>query len=145
MKKRNKVLIVTLCTILISIILVVIAMMINPLLRTEASIRRHLLSMMPNGTSMEDVIRTAENNERWTIRAVHDDAGLVLHPTTLIPLNDVLPTERTKDEHIIGTQSIRVSLGNYRFITTVFVVAHFAFDENGELIEIIIHKYLDLI
>ena len=119
-------------------------MMINPLLRTEASIRRHLLSMMPVGTSMEEVIRTVENNESWMIRVVRDNVGVVLDPKIHVPTN-MHPTERTKDEHIIGNKSIIAHLGTYSVIVRIDVVAFFAFNEDGELIEILIKKYYDWI
>ena len=60
-------------------------MMVNPLLRTEAGIRRYLLNTIPIGTSMEGVINVIENHDGWAIRTRNENFGVVLYPGLLFP------------------------------------------------------------
>ena len=128
-------------TILTIIFLVVISMIINPIRRTNSGIHRYLLRIIPIGTSMEDVIRVAEENDMWTIRYIRENFGVVLHSTSSTPTGG-LPNPRFP---IVGDQHIRVHLGTYNIIIRVDVEAFFAFNENGELIEIFVRKFRDLL
>ena len=142
MKKRSKVFRIVFY-ILIIIFFVVMALIINPLLRTEAGIRRYLLRATPIGTSMEEIIRVADDNARWTIRSIRGNAGVTLHPT--IPS---LPTRNEPGDRgfsVVGEQSVRIHLGTFQLIVRFDVTAFYAFDENGELIEIFVRREFDVI
>ena len=113
-------------------------MLINPLLRTEAGIRRYVLRNIPIGSSMEyslDVI----NYKMWDLRIINENWGVVLHPTLNFPMRKT-PSNRFP---VIGEQHIRVHLGGYFFILRADVTAYFAFDENGKLIDVFIRKEWD--
>ena len=114
----------------------------NPILRTQAGIRRHLLRAMPIGTSFDEVIyHIEEYNSDWVIRSRARTMGVVLHPSLGIPMRS-MPADRFPT---VGEQSIQVHLGAYRIITRIYVTAWFAFDENGSLIEVFVRREFDLI
>jgi len=121
--------------------MVVIAVVTNPLMRTEASIRRHLLNIMPVGTSFDDVIDIVESNDNWTIRGRSGSSGVVLHPTLSIPMSG-MPTDRFP---VVGEQHIQIHLGMHNFVLRSDVTAYIAFDENGKLIEIFVRRDRDVI
>ena len=146
MKKRNKILIRFLMILGIITLMVVIALIRNPLLRTEEGIRNYLLRITPIGTSMEEVIGVIDNHEKWSIRFISEDSGVSLHPT-VIPESSSrgLYNNPLFPNNIIGERSLRVYLGNYSLITRVYVDAFYAFDEDGKLIEILVWKVWDLL
>lgn len=141
-RKRTKILLGSFIAVIIVILVVVMAMIINPLLRTEAGIRRHLLRIAPIGMSMEDVIRIADNNRNWNTIRICEDAGVILHPSLLIPMR-MSPSDPRFP--VVGEKSVRVHLGTTRIILRADVTAFFAFDENGELIEILVRREYDVI
>ena len=141
MKKRSKVFRIVFY-ILIIIFLVVMALIINPILRTEASIRRQLLRITPIGTSMEEVISIADDNARWTIDNIREDGGVSLLSGTRVPTRRAPGDPRFS---VIGEQSVRIHLGTFQFIIRFDVTAFYAFDENGELIEILVRREFDVI
>jgi len=126
---------------IIIIILVVLSLLLNPLLRTNEGLRRHLLQKTPAGTSMEDVVDSINNNSSWTIR--HRGGGIVYC------LKDQIPTRFSNgnilDSTIVGEHSIEVRLGIYRIPIKVYVTAFYAFDENGKLIDILVLREYDII
>ena len=102
-----------------------------PLMNTEAGIRRHLLRITPIGTSVEDVISVLERRRGWGwVIGAKRNQGVVLDRG--IPLGGALSAATT----VVGEQSIRVYLGR----AVAYVGAFYAFDENGELIEIFVRK-----
>jgi hypothetical protein len=139
MKKRKKVLLISFITILA---LVMVSMMTNPLLRTDKSIRRYLLQITPIGTSMEDVVHAVSDRSNWTIRHIADRHGVGFDPRW--PTVPTLSWLR-EDHIVVGEKSIRIHLGSYRFIMGVDVSGYYAFDENGELMDIFIDRVYDVI
>ena len=125
---------------LFTIAMVVVGLILNPLLRTEAGVRRCLINIMPIGSSMEDVTFAVAANDSWTIRSM--GAGISLHPQRLTPTRGVGGDSRFP---VVGSRSVEVHLGTYRHITRVDVTAFFAFDGNGDLIEIFVVKDFDLL
>ena len=138
----KKCFLITLYVIFIIILMVVVAFIANPLLRTEAGIRRQLLRNIPIGTSMEDVIRIADENANWIINVKDEHIGIVLHPTLFFPMRNM---PRDRGFPVVGERSVRVHLGTYHIIIRVDVSAYFAFDEESKLIEIFVRKQYDLI
>lgn len=136
----------TIYIILAVTILIVMTPIINPIRRTDGMVRRYLLNFMPIGTSMENVIRIAEDKNRWMIRVVNDDFGVVIGTRHMNPLRGVSP-DTGREIIVIGQRAVEVHLGTYKalgFVRTD-VTAFFAFDENGELIDIFIRREYDLI
>ena len=140
MKKRSKVILIMFAVVFASIILVVIALSINPLLRTEVGIRRHLLRSTPIGTSIEDVLQIFGIDDT-EIRS----HGVVLHNTLRIPLRSVFPNDVNDPSRVLGNSHIWKNLGSYQLIVRIDVEAVFVFDENGHLMEVFVRKGRDLI
>lgn len=126
--------------------MVVIALIFNPLIRTPEGIRRHLLRTTPIGTSMEDVVLIADeiSNSSCPNRIRIRDHGVVLHPRDPLRPTNFLPADLIGST-VSGDQSVRIHLGHYRIIFRIDVVAFYAFDEDGKLIEIFISKEWDLL
>ena len=103
-------------------------------MRSSESIRRNLLRITPIGSSMEDVIRIAYENDDWTIRRVSEDYGVFFWPNSSRP-SSCIPGENCT---IVGDQSIQIYLGHTTF--GVYVSAFYSFDENGVLIDIFIRR-----
>jgi len=120
-------------------LLVMTAMVMNPLLRTESSIRNNLLRITPIGTNRNEVATAINDVEGWSIRGFF--GPVVLHPTLLTPTRSGQHDDRFPS---VGVRSIEAHLGTYRLIIRVDVSAFFAFDENDELIEIFVRKQYDL-
>ena len=143
MKDSEKTLLIILTIFrMIIILMVVTALINNPILlfRTDEGIRRHLLRVTPIGTSMEDVIRIFDDN----IRFINKDLGVALMPTST---QRPSPTEIGYYDPrfpIVGEQSIRIRLGTLNFILSWYIEAFYAFDSDGNLIEIFTRRLLAL-
>ena len=138
MSKRKKVVCIT---VLILIAMIGVSMFFNPLLlRTQRGIHRQLLRLTPLGTSVEEVIYIADNNPNWEVGTLWEDRG-ILHSLVWHAYSYNSPPF----PEYIGEQYVRIHLGSYYFITRVGVVAHYVFDENGELIDIFVRKHIDLL
>ena len=135
-KKNHKIFYI----ILAIIILVVLAPIINPIRRTDEALRRYLLEITPIGTSVEEVISIVSDRKRWTI-AEKQDFGVVFLAGDMSPHRGG-PSEGRR---VIGQQAVWVDLGTYYGIFEVYVSAFFAFDENGELIDIFIRRERDVL
>lgn len=106
--------------------------MMNPLVKSEEMISENILSQLPLGTHMNDVLQFAKNKRKWEIRWVDHENGFV--------------HQRKKDE-IIGEKSIRISLGDYYIMSELYfetnVTVLFGFNEQSELIDIWVWKTTD--
>ena len=104
--------------------------MSNPLRRTPETIRERLLQSMPVGTSKEEVLEVIRENE-WELIHANDNGGVAM-------ANIV---EGGSWEESIGEQSIRAILGRYGIRPVRYLVeAWWAFDENGELIDVFVRR-----
>lgn len=105
----------------------------NPLFRSEEVIGERLLTQTPLGTSMDDVIQFLNLQKDWEIRNINYESGYLDRGLL-----------RNK---IIGTKSIRVSLGDYRAITSYYletnVTVFYGFNDDKELIDIWVWKTTD--
>jgi len=128
--------------ILIITISVGVAMIFNPVSRTNEGVRRYLLRKIPIGTNMETIMNMVDENDDWRIVFSREDSGLVLSLPSLTPTQ--LPAQTIRDDRftVIGYNSMQVYIGRAFLISDVS--AFFAFDENGELIEIFVHRSLAL-
>jgi len=106
---------------------------INPIRKTDKALRRYLLNITPIGVSVEDVMRIAEDKNRWVIRVVNEDFGVVIGTRHMDPLRGVSP-DTDRDIIVIGQHAVEVHLGTYYALGVVRtdVTVFFAFDENEE-------------
>ncbi|MCL2354680.1 MAG: hypothetical protein FWC68_02130 [Oscillospiraceae bacterium] len=120
--------------------------LLNPLRRSEERIREDVLLFTPVGSSMEKVIEAIENNRRWTNEHVIYDRGYAImragsegehtYFSTIYYAEGSRPFVRT-----VGVETIRLNIGSYTDPSaTTVVLVHWAFGENGELIDIAVRK-----
>ena len=120
----------------------------NPLRQSHEQIREEILELTPIGTSMDDVFRVVESNEKWKIDEYRNQNQGYLVPATV------------STSEPIGEKSVKANIGVYsgefRFNTdpinafwfaifTTGVNVYWAFDENSKLIEVFVHKETDVI
>lgn len=122
---------------------ILILAVINPLFRTENGIRRYLLRITPIGTSMEDVIRIANDNDRWEVKYTDMNYGFTLYPNSSFP-SRAHPRTSPRST-VIGEKSMRVHLGTFDMIIRFDVTAWYAFDADGKLIEIRVRREFDVL
>ena len=142
MRQRYKVFIIIFSVLSIITLMVVVLMMINPIYRSETSIRRYLLNITPIGTYMTDTITILEKNG-WGIRTISHTQGVVFSRNSSRPISFVDVNERPGFTDV-GKRSLSMHMGNGRFIIFDFaVLAFYAFDEENRLIEIFVWKMYD--
>ena len=123
---------------------IAISILSNPIRRTENSIRNYLLQMTPVGTSMEDVIYIINGNNQWEVRDIRENEGVAVHireGRRPEPTRFVMDYSSTV---FVGERSVNVHLGSYRVVLITRVTAFYAFDENGELMDIFIRQDYDV-
>ena len=125
------------------IILMMIPSFIDPLRRTNNSLRRYMLRITPIGTSMDDVLSVARNNPNWTVRFIDLDYGVVFFPSTTTPTR--MSGEWASPENLIGNKSVQVHLGTRQAIFRSNITAFYAFDSDGNLIDIFVLREVDFI
>ena len=97
---------------------------LNPLRRCECEIKSWVLKSIPYGTHINDVESTA-NKKGWdTKKGYHGDS---------------YNTTRYK----IGTESMRIKIGEYSGLFRTAVIIFPIFDNDGKLIEIYVEKHTD--
>lgn len=116
---------------------IIACMMINPMRRSEESIRDALLEKTPIGTSVDEVLQVIQAELK------HENDTEPSYAQT--PALERGPQGYTVP---VGKKSIRLRLGShwysvpgYPIVTIVY--ASWAFDENDRLIEILVHKEND--
>lgn len=119
---KRKVISVILLIFVLLIVLGTVMLISNPLIKSEAKIRENLLKITPIGTKMEDVVKSVESNKKWKVVDISYEHGF-LH-------------QRVYPRRTVGEKSIRVELGEYRFVLVTSVTAFWGFDENSELVDI---------
>ena len=132
--------IIVICTIIL--LPVTLIMINNPLLRTDAAVRRHLLRVTPIGTCIEDVIRIANNRYDWTVENIRLDAGLSMHPS--IPRSPIRFVRGDERFPTVGKQAVHIYFGTYQFIVRYSIEGFYAFNEEGKLIDIFVARDFDL-
>lgn len=101
---------------------------LNPLRRSEASIRENLLKEAPLGSSMDEVLSLIAS-KGWQTRHVSDTG---------------FDDQRFHPQRIIGAKSIRASLGDYQDLPfKANVTVFWGFDERGSLIDLWVWKTWD--
>ncbi|MCL2383764.1 MAG: hypothetical protein FWC79_06535 [Oscillospiraceae bacterium] len=141
---------IVICILIILAILVLgvimFMMLSNPLRRSEERIREDALQLTPIGLTMEEVIEAIENNSDWTNEHVIYDRGYAIMRAGPAGNHTYFPTIYYNEDDIVfiktvGVKTIRLDIGNYHNpLSNTIVLVHWAFDENGELIDIAIRK-----
>ena len=133
------------CILIIFISPVILFMLIHPLARPSSIIRRDMFRHTPIGTHASDVMRFIDHNPNWQRTRLNENRGVRFAPNTgrrRVP--SIGFHFSNPDFPDIGSQSLRVSLGYYIIVLRIFVSVHYAFDEDGYLIDIFISRELDL-
>ena len=118
----------------------------NPLRRSTERIREDVLELTPIGSSMEEVMEAIGKNSRWREDPVIYDRGYGIMRAGPEYNRIYFPTIYYFEDDItfvkaVGVQTIRLDIGNYHNpLSNTFVLVHWAFDANGELIDIAIDK-----
>ena len=105
---------------IIVVLIVAVIILSDPLRRSNEEIRKNILSDMPLGSHKDDVLEYISKNKRWTIGSGASHFGPIEYKTFA-----------------------RVHMGEYRTILITDAVAFWLFDENDELIELIVKKWID--
>jgi hypothetical protein len=104
----------------------------NPLMRSDEEIRKQMLSQLPLGTHMNEVVHFSRNKKGWSDLKIDDLNGFY---------KDIVLGE------IVGEKHISVYIGEYRKITEYYFITDvqvfFGFNENSELIDIRVRKMTD--
>ncbi|MCK5612726.1 hypothetical protein KAR91_63220 [Candidatus Pacearchaeota archaeon] len=126
MQINKKTLIIGLVVISATILL---AMFSNPLRRSESWIQTYVLNITPLGSSFDDVAQIIEK-QGWEVAYKSKEHGF--------------RDQGSCPEKIVGSMSIRASLGDYRGIPfKANVTVFWGFDEEGKLIDIWVWKTWD--
>ena len=88
---------------------------------------------------MEEVICVVEGNSDWRIMSIREDVGVPGDFVRSSSVSDMY--EHVSSRDIVGEQSVSVYLG---FTAMVDVVAYYAFDKDGKLIEVFIRRTIRL-
>ncbi|MGO4376298.1 hypothetical protein AB4Z21_37225, partial [Paenibacillus sp. MCAF20] len=129
-----KKLILSIIIIVIGIILIEgMRVLLNPLTRSEDTIREKLLTQIPLGTDMNEAIDFAKRKKGWSDIKIDDANGY----------NSELGIKTT-----VGEKHFSVHAGDYRSLLNLYffvadVTIYFGFNENSELIDIRVRKDID--
>jgi len=138
----KKIVVYILIALSVGVVITMAILLSNPLRRSEDRIRANMLKLTPIGTSMEDVIKVVEGNEKWKINTVRDYGYLLVNGVPSFPYFSPIE-EKEYDYHLIGEKSMCVYLGEYRTIFITSVEVYYAFDEDSKLIDIAVKKDMD--
>ncbi|MCL2354732.1 MAG: hypothetical protein FWC68_02410 [Oscillospiraceae bacterium] len=141
---------IVICILIALIILVlggiIIMALLNPLRKSEESIREDILELTPIGLTMEEVIETIENNREWTNEHLIFDRGYAIMRAGVEGDYIFFPVIYYSENNVnfiktVGVKAIRLNIGNYHSpLSETVVLVYWAFNENGELIDIAVDK-----
>jgi len=121
-----------LCSLLVVALIAVIISALNPLRKSEEEIKDKILALTPIGTSMEDVLKVIENNKKWKVR--QDLVGSKPWPS--VPDHVV----SSQIDYFIRARKITSCIGRYFNIFMVYAFVDWQFDDNLNLIDIVVKK-----
>ena len=128
----------------VSLLFIFAYMISNPLRWPEAIIKTKLLLDNPLGTSMTEVSSYIKK-KGWAIRHVDEKQGFFFQKKPC-DLNNGAKLVRNMfgyDDCIVGSKSIRASLGNYWAIFITNVTVFWGFNEEEKLIDVWVWKTND--
>ena len=136
----KKVIIITtsvVLTVVLSIALLVFAFFqLNPFWKSNEEIKKDLLNITPIGTSIDDV--TPAVKSKYTPK---QGGSIINNGYKIDEQGDIYNSQLDKSYTVVGEKSIFFHFGK-RWLEHVFV--YYAFDENDELIDILVYKEVDL-
>ena len=125
---------------IIVIFYVVMSLLLNPLYRSEESIRKTLLRITPLGTDMEKALKVIKRKVQWNVSYIDYEHGYFAQRWSKEAEEHYLTTG---EPLVIGVMSIEVYLGGYWAFFITDVTAFWGFDESGKLIDICVAKDTD--
>ncbi|MCL2383763.1 MAG: hypothetical protein FWC79_06530 [Oscillospiraceae bacterium] len=141
---------IIICVLIVLAILVlggiIFMILSNPLRRSEERIREDVLQLTPIGLTMEEVIEAIENNSDWANEHEFHDRGVGIRRVGPEGRHGYFATINYTERQrtfvkAIGVQAIRLNIGNYYYpLIRTHVLVHWAFDESGELIDVLVGK-----
>jgi hypothetical protein len=136
-KKKKKIILIA------SIIALILASIILPspflILRSNERLRSDMLKLTPIGTSMEDVIKTINESNKWEIRYIYNDSGYSMFGGRPGCRSDF--KDSPVNDFIIGEKSIRTFHRGYHAIqVSISIEVYYAFDGDSKLIDVAISK-----
>ena len=122
------------------VIIPVVIVLINPLRWPSVLQRDRMLRLTPIGTSMEEVVKVIESQEKWKIRNISYEHGYINYDYKV----PEWPTSSVSGLSIIGAKSIMADVGEYSnpFVTSVTV--SWGFNEEATLIDVYVRKSMDV-
>lgn len=135
-----------------------------PISRSNESVRRYVLRKIPIGTSYDEAIEII-SSKGWEIKQTNTDYGLeyglwINEDNSAAHFADIEDVEDYKSDPVISTTSpflptdtfrivgkkvVYVKLGEFYGPLPTAVKAYIAFDENNELLEVIVLRDVDSI
>ena len=113
----------------------------SPLNKSNEMIREDILKEIPIGTNIEDAIIFIEGNKNWKIHRIDEEKGYEIDSNGEHPLIEF----SHQTYALVGKKSIYVSLGTLLEIFNTYFEAGFAFDENDNLIDILVWRQADVL
>ncbi len=119
-----------------------------PISRPNNAVCSYVLTYIPKGTSWDDTLKIIEKR-KWTVEQTELEYGLLLNDNGAIrfatdeSIKTVVRNNAQSRTRHVGVKAMCVELGEFYapFHTAVF--AYIAFDENDELVEVAIRRYID--
>ena len=141
MKKKKKIILISVCLTLVLIIWGGVIMSGILLFRMPASYIEHKLSKeIPLGSSIQEVQEIILQHEEWDSNKLGEKFRVYSHGTIYGSDGKVVRNyggQLESGEYYVGTQQIKVHMGHSWFW---FTDIYFAFDENDKLIDIAVYK-----
>ncbi|MFW9882718.1 MAG: hypothetical protein ACFFG0_57375 [Candidatus Thorarchaeota archaeon] len=122
---------------IVIIVCLVAVIQLNPLRRDEASIRQKLLENTPIGTNAEDVLKYIKNSIKPSNQNIRYDE---VNPASL---PGHVPTGQKNVTVALGKYWSWEQFSNFDLPLITYVFAGWAFNNNNQLIDILVYKEND--
>lgn len=146
-KKALKIiLIIFVVIIMLPFVLVGTIMAFVPITRPDEAVRSYVLRRIPMGTDWDEVIELLDEID-WEIDQTRIDRGLRINDNagnvSFASEEEMLNGTENPDIVIVGSKAMFVELGEFYSPFNTAVSAYMAFDEKGELVEVVIRRDID--
>ncbi|MCR4686647.1 MAG: hypothetical protein K5659_03695 [Lachnospiraceae bacterium] len=118
-----------------------------PLGRTDKGVQKYVLRRVPIGTDYKEVLNIIEQ-QSWRITDVDNDGGLLINETYYTASFASYSTDlerfvKQPNIRLSGVKAVLVRLGEFYIPAPTVVYAYMAFDENDQLLEVVIRRDVD--
>lgn len=117
-----------------------------PISRPNKMVRNYVLRQLPKGTSWSDSIEIIDD-KKWIIEESYVDCGLRINASerAIFASDDEMRNgvSDNKNIRIVGAKSMLVFLGEFNAPFNTAVSAYLAFDDNDQLVEVVIRRDID--